>query len=150
MIKSMKSPRRLAAVAVFAIVAMSAFGFAATNTFPGGGAGDGAGDVAGSRSRASTACSRVPTLVGVRSNLQFTGNALALERPARPVPTLLWRRRPARSSGSALELQHDRCGIVDDEVAPGHDLERLRRLWAVDRGLAALAPPADTTQGVTL
>ncbi|MBK6563201.1 hypothetical protein [Candidatus Amarobacter glycogenicus] len=33
MIKSMKSPRRLAAVAVFAIVAMSAFGFAATNTF---------------------------------------------------------------------------------------------------------------------
>ncbi len=35
MVKSMKSPRRLAAVAVFAIVAMSAFGFAATNNFTG-------------------------------------------------------------------------------------------------------------------
>ena len=49
MIKSMKSPRRLAAVAVFAIVAMSAFGFAATNTFPDGGgtAGDGQGAISG-------------------------------------------------------------------------------------------------------
>lgn len=35
MIKSMKSPRRLAAVAVFAIVAVSAFGFAAGNTTEG-------------------------------------------------------------------------------------------------------------------
>ncbi|MBK7126242.1 MAG: hypothetical protein IPH65_10080 [Dehalococcoidia bacterium] len=47
MIKSMKSPRRLAAVAVFAIVAMSAFGFAATNAVPDSVAGDGAGDVSG-------------------------------------------------------------------------------------------------------
>lgn len=47
MIKSMKSPRRLAAVAVFAIVAMSAFGFAATNTVNPSNAGDGPGVVSG-------------------------------------------------------------------------------------------------------
>ncbi len=47
MIKSMKSPRRLAAVAVFAIVAMSAFGFAASNSVPDSHAGDGKGDVVG-------------------------------------------------------------------------------------------------------
>jgi len=35
MLRTLKSPRRLAAVAVFAIVAMSAFGFAATNNFSG-------------------------------------------------------------------------------------------------------------------
>lgn len=35
MLRTMKSPRRLAAVAVFAIVAMSAFGFAADNNFGG-------------------------------------------------------------------------------------------------------------------
>ncbi|HNM78090.1 MAG TPA: hypothetical protein PKI89_06995 [Tepidiformaceae bacterium] len=35
MVKKMKSPRRLAALAVFAIIAVSAFGFAATNTMPG-------------------------------------------------------------------------------------------------------------------
>ena len=34
MVKRMKSPRRLVALAVFAIVAMSAFGFAAANTMP--------------------------------------------------------------------------------------------------------------------
>ena len=48
MVKSMKSPRRLAAVAVFAIVAMSAFGFAATNTFTGDNlAGDSSDDISG-------------------------------------------------------------------------------------------------------
>jgi hypothetical protein len=49
MVKKMKSPRRLAALAVFAIVAMSAFGFAAANTFPdeAGSAGIGDGDVSG-------------------------------------------------------------------------------------------------------
>jgi hypothetical protein len=35
MLRTLKSPRRLAAVAVFAIVAMSAFGFAAQNNFNG-------------------------------------------------------------------------------------------------------------------
>lgn len=35
MVKKMKSPRRLAALALFAIVAMSAFGFAAQNNFNG-------------------------------------------------------------------------------------------------------------------
>lgn len=49
MVRKMKSPRRLAALAVFAIIAMSAFGFAAANTFPGGAgtAGDGQGGVSG-------------------------------------------------------------------------------------------------------
>ena len=47
MIKSMKSPRRLAAVAVFAIVAMSAFGFAATNNVDPSNAGDGQEPVSG-------------------------------------------------------------------------------------------------------
>ena len=35
MVKKLKSPRRLIALAVFAIVAMSAFGFAASNSFTG-------------------------------------------------------------------------------------------------------------------
>lgn len=35
MVRKMKSPRRLAALAIFAIIAMSAFGFAAGNTFSG-------------------------------------------------------------------------------------------------------------------
>jgi hypothetical protein len=35
MLKKLKSPRRLAALAIFAIIAASAFGFAAANTFPG-------------------------------------------------------------------------------------------------------------------
>lgn len=35
MVKKLKNPRRLAALAVFAVIAMSAFGFAATNTFAG-------------------------------------------------------------------------------------------------------------------
>ena len=35
MLRTLKSPRRLAAVAVFAIVAMSGFGFAAQNGFTG-------------------------------------------------------------------------------------------------------------------
>lgn len=35
MVKKLKNPRRLAALAVFAVIAMSAFGFAATNTMPG-------------------------------------------------------------------------------------------------------------------
>ncbi|MEO8541776.1 MAG: hypothetical protein ABI577_18700, partial [bacterium] len=35
MVRKLKSPRRLAALAVFAVVAMSAFGFAASNTFNG-------------------------------------------------------------------------------------------------------------------
>lgn len=48
MVKRMKSPRRLVALAVFAIVAMSAFGFAAQNTISNGGkAGDGYGQISG-------------------------------------------------------------------------------------------------------
>lgn len=47
MVKKLKSPRRLAALAVFAIVAMSAFGFAAANTVNPSNAGDGVGDVSG-------------------------------------------------------------------------------------------------------
>ncbi|MFN8617123.1 MAG: hypothetical protein U0837_08475 [Dehalococcoidia bacterium] len=35
MVKKLKSPRRLAALAVFAIIAVSAFGFAANNSFAG-------------------------------------------------------------------------------------------------------------------
>lgn len=42
MVKKMKNPRRLAALAIFAIIAMSAFGFAASNNVSGtGNAGDG-------------------------------------------------------------------------------------------------------------
>lgn len=49
MLRTLKSPRRLAAVAVFAIVALSAFGFAATNTFPNdaGKAGHSGDDISG-------------------------------------------------------------------------------------------------------
>ena len=49
MVKNLKSPRRLLALGVFAIVAMSAFGFAAANTFPNGAgvAGDGQGAISG-------------------------------------------------------------------------------------------------------
>jgi hypothetical protein len=49
MLKKLKSPRRLAALAIFAVVAMSAFGFAAANTFSQGGgvAGDGHTAVSG-------------------------------------------------------------------------------------------------------
>ncbi|MGE3075396.1 MAG: hypothetical protein AB7N24_16695 [Dehalococcoidia bacterium] len=48
MVKKLKSPRRLMALAVFAIVAMSAFGFAASNTINNGGkAGDGYGQISG-------------------------------------------------------------------------------------------------------
>lgn len=48
MVKKLKSPRRLAALAVFAIIAMSAFGFAASNTFPGANrAGTGTDTVSG-------------------------------------------------------------------------------------------------------
>ncbi len=35
MVKKLKSPRRLAALAIFAVIAMSAFGFAAANVGPG-------------------------------------------------------------------------------------------------------------------
>ncbi|MEO8541880.1 MAG: hypothetical protein ABI577_19225, partial [bacterium] len=49
MVRKLKSPRRLAALAIFAVVAMSAFGFAAANTFPSGAgtAGDGQAGVSG-------------------------------------------------------------------------------------------------------
>lgn len=48
MVKRMKSPRRLVALAVFAIVAMSAFGFAAANTMPANTrAGDGNSGISG-------------------------------------------------------------------------------------------------------
>lgn len=47
MVEKLKSPRRLMALAVFAIVAMSAFGFAATNTVAGSKAGDGYGGISG-------------------------------------------------------------------------------------------------------
>jgi hypothetical protein len=46
-IRNLKSRRRLAAIAVFAIVALSAFGFAAANTVPDSKAGDGEGDITG-------------------------------------------------------------------------------------------------------
>jgi hypothetical protein len=39
--------RRLAGVAIVAVLALSAFGFAAANTVPGSNAGDGAGDISG-------------------------------------------------------------------------------------------------------
>jgi len=39
--------RRLAGVAIVAVVAVSAFGFAAANTVPGSNAGDGAGSISG-------------------------------------------------------------------------------------------------------
>ncbi|MGE0599720.1 MAG: hypothetical protein AB7J35_11385 [Dehalococcoidia bacterium] len=48
MVKKLKSPRRLMALAVFAIVAMSAFGFAAANNMPNNTrAGDGDTDISG-------------------------------------------------------------------------------------------------------
>jgi len=43
----MVRPRRLAVIALFAILAVSAFGFAASNTVPQSRAGDGSGDIAG-------------------------------------------------------------------------------------------------------
>ncbi len=46
-ISNLKSRRRLVALAVFAIVALSAFGFAAANTVPGSNAGDGSGTISG-------------------------------------------------------------------------------------------------------
>lgn len=46
-IRNIRSPRRLAVMAIFAVVAVSAFGFAATNTVPGSNAGDGDGDIEG-------------------------------------------------------------------------------------------------------
>lgn len=50
-IRNLRSGRRLAVLAIFAIVAVSAFGFAANNTFNGGTdagrAGDGTGTIAG-------------------------------------------------------------------------------------------------------
>jgi hypothetical protein len=45
--RTLRSPRRLVAVAAFSIVAGSAFGFAATNTVPASNAGDGTGTVSG-------------------------------------------------------------------------------------------------------
>lgn len=48
MVKKMKNPRRLAALAIFAVVAMSAFGFAAQNNFQGQNrAGNGSDDISG-------------------------------------------------------------------------------------------------------
>ena len=47
MVNKMKSPRRLIALAIFAIVAMSAFGFAAANTVSPSNAGDGSEAVSG-------------------------------------------------------------------------------------------------------
>lgn len=48
MVKNLKSPRRLLALGAFAIVAMSAFGFAAQNTFSGNNqAGNGQDDISG-------------------------------------------------------------------------------------------------------
>lgn len=44
---SMKRVRRLTVVAVFAIVAVAAFGFAAANVVPESGAGDGSGTISG-------------------------------------------------------------------------------------------------------
>lgn len=46
-LQQLRSPRRLAAVAVFSIVAVSAVGFAASNTVPNSKAGDGSGTVTG-------------------------------------------------------------------------------------------------------
>ena len=47
MVNKLKSPRRLIALAAFAIVAMSAFGFAATNDVEESNAGDGNDGVSG-------------------------------------------------------------------------------------------------------
>lgn len=46
-IRNIRSPRRLAVMAIFAVVAVSAFGFAAANTVPGSNAGDGDGAITG-------------------------------------------------------------------------------------------------------
>ncbi|PFG74551.1 hypothetical protein [Tepidiforma thermophila] len=46
-VRSLRSPRRLLAAAVFSIVAVSALGFAATNTVPATNAGDGSNTVSG-------------------------------------------------------------------------------------------------------
>ena len=46
-IRHLRSGRRLAVVAIFAIVAVSAFGFAAQNTVDSSRAGDGSGDIEG-------------------------------------------------------------------------------------------------------
>lgn len=51
LIRNLRGGRRLAALAIFAVVALSAFGFAEANTFNGGSdagkAGDGAGVISG-------------------------------------------------------------------------------------------------------
>lgn len=46
-IRNLRSGRRLTVLALFAILAMSAFGFAASNTVPDSNAGDGDGDISG-------------------------------------------------------------------------------------------------------
>ncbi len=102
MIKSMKSPRRLAAVAVFAIVAMSAFGFAATNTFPGDNlAGDGSGDISGGHRHEHRLRRRSNLESGVSfDEVHFTRQRRRL-RGSRPVA--VWRRdaRPTRPGTTA-------------------------------------------------
>ncbi len=47
MVSKLKNPRRLAALAVFAIIAMAAFGFAAANSVPASRAGTDTGGVSG-------------------------------------------------------------------------------------------------------
>jgi len=46
-IRNLRSPRRLAVMAIFSVVAVSAFGFAAANTVPASHAGDGNGAITG-------------------------------------------------------------------------------------------------------
>ncbi|MBK9341888.1 MAG: hypothetical protein IPN07_02330 [Dehalococcoidia bacterium] len=144
MIKSMKSPRRLAAVAVFAIVAMSAFGFAATNSVPDSHAGDGTGEVSGSPSPDIDWCSGLPTLpvTAVDSSSPHTRPASALAGGRAAVAA-----HYTLAAVGRTRVLHDRRDGSKTASSSGH---RLGPFLNSAGQPAALAPPADTTPEVTL
>ncbi len=83
-ISTMKRARRLTVVAVFAIVAVAAFGFAAANTVPESGAGDGSEDISGY------------TVTNVTYNLDTTNPAV--------IDTVSFDLAPTAGAGAATEV----------------------------------------------
>lgn len=86
-VNALRSPRRLAAAAVFSIVAVSALGFAATNTVPSSNAGDGSGTVSGY------------TISNIHYNLNATNPATA--------DSVVFDISPAVPSGGTVEISFD-------------------------------------------
>jgi predicted small secreted protein len=113
MIKSMKSPRRLAAVAVFAIVAMSAFGFAATNTVQGSNAGDGTGVVSGGEVQNIEYTVAAAQITGVEFDyLNYTNE------PTYMAVTLVGPPNVADSGCSEVTPDHWSCSFAATSIAP--------------------------------